>query len=82
MKPVLTGLSCLYIAAKVEECTTTARKIVEKIREKEKQVIIDEQKILASEFEIIKELEFYMIVHHPYRELQRYARLSHELSMR
>jgi len=71
-EPRLIATTCLYLASKVEECTTQAKKFVLKMREYDSTFLYDMNHILECEFYLLEELEFCLIVFHPYRSLQSF----------
>lgn len=71
-EPRLILTTCLYLASKVEECTTQAKKFVLKMRELDSTFLYDMNHILECEFYVLEELEFSLVVFHPYRVLQPY----------
>jgi len=71
-EPRLIATTCLYLASKVEECTTQAKKYVLKMREIDSNFPYDMNHILECEFYVLEELDFCLLVFHPYRSLQPY----------
>jgi len=71
-EPRLIATTCMYLASKVEECTTQAKKFVLKMREIDPTFLYDMNHILECEFYLLEELDFCLVVFHPYRMLQTY----------
>eukprot|EP00298_Acanthocystis_sp_HF-20_P010091 c18668_g1_i2.p1 GENE.c18668_g1_i2~~c18668_g1_i2.p1 ORF type:complete len:264 (-),score=66.33 c18668_g1_i2:173-964(-) len=71
--PYLICATCVYVASKVEECCVSASSIVREAKILEKENFhFNDHAILDQEFEILNALNFDLIVHHPYRCLQKY----------
>eukprot|EP00026_Physarum_polycephalum_P005598 Phypoly_transcript_05633.p1 GENE.Phypoly_transcript_05633~~Phypoly_transcript_05633.p1 ORF type:complete len:246 (+),score=19.19 Phypoly_transcript_05633:3-740(+) len=81
-EPRLIATTCLYLASKVEECTTQAKKYAMKMKELDGTFPYDMNHILECEFYVLEELDFCLLVFHPYRSLQPYlADLNMESSL-
>ncbi|KAF9914498.1 hypothetical protein BX616_008170 [Lobosporangium transversale] len=70
--PSLVAATCIYLACKIEECPQHIKHIIVDIK-----VVLadhggfdyDTSKVAEFEFYLLEELEFYLIVYHPYRDL-------------
>eukprot|EP01112_Ceratiomyxa_fruticulosa_P020900 TRINITY_DN7244_c0_g3_i2.p1 TRINITY_DN7244_c0_g3~~TRINITY_DN7244_c0_g3_i2.p1 ORF type:complete len:266 (+),score=34.58 TRINITY_DN7244_c0_g3_i2:210-1007(+) len=71
-EPRLVLTTCLYLASKVEECTTQAKKYVIKMKEIDPSFPYEMNHILECEYYVLEELEFSLLVFHPYRALPTY----------
>jgi len=70
--PRLIGPTCLYLASKVEECVVQARVFVAAIRHIDPKFPYTANQILECEYYVLEELEFYLVVYHPYRPLLQF----------
>lgn len=71
--PRLFAPGCLYLAAKVEECITHARNFERKMQEIDAHWPYNMNDILESEYYVLEEMNFYLVVYHPYRPFVQYA---------
>jgi len=72
--PRLVAPSCLYIATKVEECSTQcpAYRIANEMKKQDPSWPYSNSHILECEFHVLETLGFYLVVYHPYRSLTDY----------
>eukprot|EP01116_Phalansterium_solitarium_P014476 TRINITY_DN3216_c0_g1_i2.p1 TRINITY_DN3216_c0_g1~~TRINITY_DN3216_c0_g1_i2.p1 ORF type:complete len:282 (-),score=112.64 TRINITY_DN3216_c0_g1_i2:52-897(-) len=69
--PRLLGPACVYVACKVEECSTLASlyKLEKEIKLLDTSWPYSQKELMACEFTVLDVLEFQLIVYHPYRSL-------------
>jgi len=80
--PFLVLTTCVYLACKIEECPHHIKIVIQEVRHVLQDVggfTYDSSKVAEFEFYLLEELEFYLIVWHPYRSLTHF---THELGMR
>eukprot|EP00033_Pygsuia_biforma_P005285 GCRY01005819.1.p1 GENE.GCRY01005819.1~~GCRY01005819.1.p1 ORF type:complete len:258 (-),score=30.74 GCRY01005819.1:252-1025(-) len=72
--PALISAVVVYIASKVEEChnSLSANKLVKKIKRNDPSWPYSVEDVLAMEYPLLEELDFSLIVFHPYRSLVTY----------
>ncbi|KAF9105041.1 RNA polymerase II holoenzyme cyclin-like subunit [Mortierella sp. GBA35] len=75
--PSLVAATCIYLACKIEECPQHIKHIIQEM----KHALVnlggfdyDTSKVAEFEFYLLEELEFYLIVYHPYRDLTLIAK--------
>ncbi|KAG0274355.1 hypothetical protein BGZ95_009872 [Linnemannia exigua] len=75
--PSLVAATCIYLACKIEECPQHIKHIIQEM----KHALVnlggfdyDMSKVAEFEFYLLEELEFYLIVYHPYRDLTLIAK--------
>ncbi|TPX40527.1 hypothetical protein SeLEV6574_g06569 [Synchytrium endobioticum] len=79
--PPLVVATCMYLACKIEECPQHIKNVVTEMRNLVHETRIDgpfpyETFNLAEfEFYLMEDLDFYMIIYHPYRPLTQYLKL-------
>ncbi|EGG20754.1 cyclin [Cavenderia fasciculata] len=71
-EPRLISITCLYLASKVEECITQAKKCALKMKEQDPSFNYTMSDILECEFYVLEELGFDLIIFHPYKSLPTY----------
>ncbi|KAL6066501.1 RNA polymerase II holoenzyme cyclin-like subunit [Balamuthia mandrillaris] len=67
--PRLIAPTCLYLACKVEECITHARIFEKAMHSIDRNWPYRMDDVLEAEYYIIEEMDFYMVLYHPYRPL-------------
>eukprot|EP00741_Cyanophora_paradoxa_P006416 tig00001001_g6218.t1 len=67
--PRLIAATSLYVASKVEECPLQAKLLCVKVRTVDPAFNYGVADVLECEFFVLEELNFYLIVYHPYRPL-------------
>jgi len=70
--PMLFVPACLYVATKVEECPAQVKVIITQMKTLEPSFSYTPQDILESEFYVLEELEFQLVVYHPYRPMTQF----------
>ncbi|EFA82991.1 cyclin [Heterostelium album PN500] len=71
-EPRLIATTCLYLSSKVEECITQAKKCAIKMKEIDPSYNFTMNDILECEFYVLEELNFELIIYHPYKSLPAY----------
>ncbi|KAI9485165.1 MAG: cyclin-like protein [Benjaminiella poitrasii] len=81
--PVLVLVACVYLATKIEECPIHIKMVTQEAKTVFQVEFggfpYDSSKVAEFEFYLLEELEFYLIVWHPYRSL---TQICNELGMR
>ncbi|KAI8338717.1 cyclin-like protein [Chlamydoabsidia padenii] len=81
--PLLVLVTCVYLATKIEECPVHIKMVTQEARHVFQADFggfpYDSLKVAEFEFYLLEELEFYLIVWHPYRPL---TQLCQELGMK
>ncbi|CEJ04958.1 hypothetical protein RMCBS344292_18906 [Rhizopus microsporus] len=81
--PLLVLVTCVYLATKIEECPVHIKMVTQEARHAFQAEFngfpYDSSKVAEFEFYLLEELEFYLIVWHPYRSL---TQICHELGMK
>ncbi|KAI9258545.1 cyclin-like protein [Sporodiniella umbellata] len=81
--PLLVLVTCVYLATKIEECPVHIKMVTQEARHAFHAEFngfpYDSFKVAEFEFYLLEELEFYLIIWHPYRTL---TQIAHELGMR
>ncbi|ORZ16414.1 cyclin-like protein [Absidia repens] len=81
--PLLVLITCVYLAAKIEECPSHIRTVTQEAKHVFQADFggfpYDTLKVAEFEFYLLEELDFYLIVWHPYRAL---TQLCQELGMK
>ncbi|KAI9309233.1 cyclin-like protein [Cunninghamella echinulata] len=81
--PLLVLVTCVYLASKIEECPVHIKMITQEAKVAFQDFHggfpYDSSKVAEFEFYLLEELEFYLIVWHPYRSL---TSICQELGMR
>eukprot|EP00005_Dracoamoeba_jomungandri_P003653 CAMPEP_0174252034 /NCGR_PEP_ID=MMETSP0439-20130205/1677_1 /TAXON_ID=0 /ORGANISM="Stereomyxa ramosa, Strain Chinc5" /LENGTH=259 /DNA_ID=CAMNT_0015332511 /DNA_START=14 /DNA_END=790 /DNA_ORIENTATION=+ len=72
--PMLIAPTTLYLAAKVEECLTHACVFEEAMRFVIEGWPYQMADILEKEYKLLEELDFYLVVYHPYQPLQLFLK--------
>ncbi|TPX32912.1 hypothetical protein SmJEL517_g04080 [Synchytrium microbalum] len=78
--PLLVAATCMYLACKIEECPHHIKNVVAEMRNVVNDTQIDgtfpydASTIAEFEFYLMEDLDFYMIVYHPYRPLTQYLK--------
>ncbi|KAG0329546.1 hypothetical protein BGZ99_001548 [Dissophora globulifera] len=70
--PSLVAATCIYLACKIEECPQHIKHIITEMKgalANHGGFEYDTSKVAEFEFYLLEELEFYLIVYHPYRDL-------------
>ncbi|KAG0000128.1 hypothetical protein BGZ79_006300 [Entomortierella chlamydospora] len=70
--PSLVAATCIYLACKIEECPQHIKHIITEMKNalaNHGGFDYDTSKVAEFEFYLLEELEFYLIVYHPYRDL-------------
>jgi len=67
--PRLIAPTCLYLASKVEECITHACIFEKAMKSIDKEWPYSMTEILEAEYYILEEMEFYLVLYHPYHPL-------------
>ncbi|KAG0255795.1 hypothetical protein DFQ27_006067 [Actinomortierella ambigua] len=70
--PSLVAATCIYLACKVEECPQHIKHIISEMKAalaNHGGFDYDTSSVAEFEFYLLEELEFYLIVYHPYRDL-------------
>ncbi|KAF9109234.1 hypothetical protein BGX27_007840 [Mortierella sp. AM989] len=70
--PSLVAATCIYLACKIEECPQHIKHIITEMKgalANHGGFDYDTSKVAEFEFYLLEELEFYLIVYHPYRDL-------------
>ncbi|KAK5577302.1 hypothetical protein RB653_002243 [Dictyostelium firmibasis] len=75
-EPRLVAVTCLYLSSKVEECITQAKKCAAKMKEIDHSFNYLMNDILECEFFVLEELDFCLIIYHPYKSLPFYLQSS------
>ncbi|KYQ90358.1 putative C-type cyclin [Tieghemostelium lacteum] len=75
-EPRLIAVTCLYLSSKVEECITQAKKCVMKMKELDNSFNYTMNDILECEFYVLEELDFCLVIYHPYKALSQYLASS------
>eukprot|EP01132_Coremiostelium_polycephalum_P004129 gene4129-5166_t len=75
-EPRLIAVTCLYLSSKVEECITQAKKCGIKMKELDQSFNYSMNDILECEFYVLEELDFCLIIYHPYKSLSSYLSSS------
>jgi len=68
-EPRLIAVTCLYLSSKVEECITQAKKCSTKMKELDHSFNYTMNDILECEFYVLEELDFCLVIYHPYKSL-------------
>jgi len=71
--PRLIAPTCLYVASKVEECSLQAKVLCMKLKGMDVSYSYTMQDMLECEFYILEEMNFYLILYHPYKPLIQYV---------
>ncbi|KAG2178671.1 hypothetical protein INT44_001824 [Umbelopsis vinacea] len=74
--PMLVMATCVYLACKIEECPHHIKMIVQETKHVLQDIggfRYDSSSVAEFEFYLLEELEFYLIVWHPYRSLTHFA---------
>ncbi|KAI8635949.1 cyclin-like protein [Parasitella parasitica] len=81
--PILVLVTCVYLATKIEECPVHIKMVTQEAKTVFQAEFggfpYDSSKVAEFEFYLLEELEFYLIVWHPYRSL---TQICNELGMR
>ncbi|KAG0283903.1 hypothetical protein BGZ96_011736 [Linnemannia gamsii] len=75
--PSLVAATCIYLACKIEECPQHIKHIIQEMKHALASLggfDYDMSKVAEFEFYLLEELEFYLIVYHPYRDLTLIAK--------
>ncbi|KAF9955965.1 hypothetical protein BGZ72_003223 [Mortierella alpina] len=75
--PSLVAATCIYLACKIEECPQHIKHIITEMKHALANLggfDYDTSKVAEFEFYLLEELEFYLIVYHPYRDLTLIAK--------
>ncbi|KAF9935827.1 hypothetical protein BGZ65_002966 [Modicella reniformis] len=75
--PSLVAATCIYLACKIEECPQHIKHIITEMKTalaNHGGFDYDTSKVAEFEFYLLEELEFYLIVYHPYRDLTLIAK--------
>ncbi|KAG9071076.1 hypothetical protein KI688_008619 [Linnemannia hyalina] len=75
--PSLVAATCIYLACKIEECPQHIKHIIQEMKHALANLggfDYDTSKVAEFEFYLLEELEFYLIVYHPYRDLTLIAK--------
>ncbi|KAF9127799.1 hypothetical protein BGW39_005618 [Mortierella sp. 14UC] len=75
--PSLVAATCIYLACKIEECPQHIKHIIQEMKHALANLggfDYDMSKVAEFEFYLLEELEFYLIVYHPYRDLTLIAK--------
>ncbi|KAF9437974.1 hypothetical protein BGZ76_010344 [Entomortierella beljakovae] len=75
--PSLVAATCIYLACKIEECPQHIKHIITEMKgalSGHGGFDYDTFKVAEFEFYLLEELEFYLIVYHPYRDLTLIAK--------
>ncbi|KAF9362392.1 hypothetical protein BGX34_006262 [Mortierella sp. NVP85] len=75
--PSLVAATCIYLACKIEECPQHIKHIITEMKgalANHGGFDYDTSKMAEFEFYLLEELEFYLIVYHPYRDLTLIAK--------
>ncbi|KAI8361299.1 cyclin-like protein [Mortierella sp. GBAus27b] len=75
--PSLVAATCIYLACKIEECPQHIKHIITEMKGalgNHGGFDYDVSKVAEFEFYLLEELEFYLIVYHPYRDLTLIAK--------
>ncbi|GJJ69505.1 cyclin-C [Entomortierella parvispora] len=75
--PSLVAATCIYLACKIEECPQHIKNIITEMKHALANLggfDYDTSKVAEFEFYLLEELEFYLIVYHPYRDLTLIAK--------
>ncbi|KAF9582898.1 RNA polymerase II holoenzyme cyclin-like subunit [Lunasporangiospora selenospora] len=75
--PSLVAATCIYLACKIEECPQHIKHIITEMKNalaNHGGFDYDTSKVAEFEFYLLEELEFYLIVYHPYRDLTLIAK--------
>ncbi|RGB37653.1 cyclin-like protein [Rhizophagus diaphanus] len=76
-EPNLVAATCMYLACKIEESPQHIKAIITDMKnimqERGEHFTYDNQKVAEMEFYLLEELDFNMIVYHPYRSLMTLA---------
>ncbi|GBC06631.1 hypothetical protein RclHR1_06990011 [Rhizophagus clarus] len=76
-EPNLVAATCMYLACKIEESPQHIKSIIGDMKsimqERGEPFAYDNQKVAEMEFYLLEELDFNMIVYHPYRSLMTLA---------
>ncbi|KAF9187967.1 hypothetical protein BGZ50_001656 [Haplosporangium sp. Z 11] len=75
--PSLVAATCIYLACKIEECPQHIKHIITEMKGALANLggfDYDTSKVAEFEFYLLEELEFYLIVYHPYRDLTLIAK--------